>query len=474
MPERQSRDIVANEPSRRQALMTVERGVLLRFMALYAALFSAFGFASPFLPAFLAERGLGPEELGFVLGASTALQLLCGPIAGRLGDRLQAFRAELAVCAILAAGAAFLYLAAYGFWTVMAVRLLQAAALAPLVPLADALSLAHARPGQNTGGFEYGWVRGVGSAAFVAGTLLAGQAAGDYGLSAIIWLSATALLATPIAARFVPGFPENAARDKSNGEIPHRPWLTLLRQRAFVRVTLVASLVLGSHAMYDSFAVIRWTQAGISPATIGVLWAESVAAEVLVLLFLGPRLVARDYADCRIGGGGILRPDALGGLGADGRCYGTWTGPALARIHICAPPPRIHAHHYRHGAASFGRNRAGGLWSRRRRRWDRGFDAAFRMALCAFRTGRVLGDGGILHGRISRHLAAASGACCPGRSAQAALLFSLTHAPPSRRCGYRLDFQIAALKSFRGSIKKAGAFVLGFIAGRLPRLLSPR
>ena len=84
MPERQSRDIVANEPSRRQAIMTVERGALLRFMTLYAALFSAFGFASPFLPAFLAERGLGPEELGFVLGASTALRLVCGPVAGHL------------------------------------------------------------------------------------------------------------------------------------------------------------------------------------------------------------------------------------------------------------------------------------------------------------------------------------------------------------------------------------------------------
>jgi PPP family 3-phenylpropionic acid transporter len=149
----------------------------------------------------------------------------------------------------------------------MAVSLLQAAALAPLVPLADA------------------------SAAFVAGTLLAGQAAGGYGLSAIIWLSATALLTTPIAASFVPAFPAKAARDKSNGEIPHRPWLTLLRQRAFVRVTLVAALVLGSHAMYDSFAVIRWTQAGISPATVGVLWSESVAAEVVVFLFLGPRLL---------------------------------------------------------------------------------------------------------------------------------------------------------------------------------------
>ena len=62
--------------------MTVERGALLRFMTLYAALFSAFGFASPFLPAFLAERGLGPEELGFVLGASTALRSYVVPSLG--------------------------------------------------------------------------------------------------------------------------------------------------------------------------------------------------------------------------------------------------------------------------------------------------------------------------------------------------------------------------------------------------------
>jgi MFS_1 like family len=51
------------------------------------------------------------------------------------------------------------------------------------------------------------------------------------------------------------------------------------------------ALVLGSHAMYDSFAVIRWTQAGISPPTTGVLWSESVAAEILVFLFLGPKLL---------------------------------------------------------------------------------------------------------------------------------------------------------------------------------------
>jgi MFS transporter, PPP family, 3-phenylpropionic acid transporter len=346
--------------------MTGKRGVLLRFMTLYVALFSAFGFASPFLPAFLAGRGIGSEDLGFVLGTATALRLVCGPFAGRLADRLQIFRTELAVCAILAASATLLYLATYGFWTVMVVGLIQAAALAPLVPLADALSLAHARGRPNTAGFEYGWVRGVGSAAFIAGTLLAGLAVDGYGLSVIIWLSATALLAMPIAASFVPAFPANAAKDSSNGEIRHHPWLTLLRQRAFLRVTLVAALVLGSHAMHDSFAVIRWTQAGISASSTAVLWSESVAAEVLVFLFLGPRIL-RAFTPTV-----ALAVAAFCGLVRWAVMAQTVDVAALALIQplhgfTFALLYRIDAYHCRHGPTSFGRDGAGRLWPRWRR-----------------------------------------------------------------------------------------------------------
>jgi MFS transporter, PPP family, 3-phenylpropionic acid transporter len=122
--------------------MPIEHRALLRFMILYSALFSAFGLASPFLPAFLAGRGLDSEQVGFVLGLATALRLVCGPIAGRLADRLQAFRAEIAVCAILAASGALLYLLVHGFWAVLAIGLLQAAVLAPLVPLAALLGRA--------------------------------------------------------------------------------------------------------------------------------------------------------------------------------------------------------------------------------------------------------------------------------------------------------------------------------------------
>jgi hypothetical protein len=58
---------------------------------------------SPFLPAFLAARGLAPEELGLVLSTGTAVRLIGGPIAGRLADRYHIFRAELAIAAALAA-----------------------------------------------------------------------------------------------------------------------------------------------------------------------------------------------------------------------------------------------------------------------------------------------------------------------------------------------------------------------------------
>jgi PPP family 3-phenylpropionic acid transporter len=67
--------------------MTFQHGALTRFVLLYAGLFSAFGLVSPFLPAFLASRGLAPEHLGLVLGAGTAVRLVFGPFAGRLADR---------------------------------------------------------------------------------------------------------------------------------------------------------------------------------------------------------------------------------------------------------------------------------------------------------------------------------------------------------------------------------------------------
>jgi PPP family 3-phenylpropionic acid transporter len=265
---------------------------LIRFILLYAAMYAAFGVASPFLPALMSGRGLNPEQLGLVLGAGTAVRLIASPVAGRIGDLIRTLRLVLVICIALAAVATLGYLEARGFWLLLGVALFHAASLAPITVLSDALALGSAsRPAAgNQNGFEYGWVRGTGSAAFIAGTLLSGQTVSAFALDAIIVLQAALLGSAALAAIFVPELP----RAQATGNV-HAPGgiLLLLGIPGFRRLVLVAALILGSHSLHDAFAVIRWTAAGISPATTSLLWSESVAAEVVVFFVIGPSLVTR-------------------------------------------------------------------------------------------------------------------------------------------------------------------------------------
>ncbi len=269
--------------------------VLIAYLLLFAVLYAGFGVQSPYLPTLLKEHGLGAEAIGIVLAAGTAIRLAAGPAAGRIADRLDAAKLVFAGCAAAAALAALGYLLATGFWALLAITLLQASALAPLAPLGDTLVLAAAAPHESRErpAFDYGWVRGAGSGAFILGLAISSQAVDRYGLWSIVWLNASllgvaALLAPRLPKLPRPGPPRLAAAIADTGGISE-----LLRLRAFQRVILVAALILGSHALHDSFAMIRWQSAGIDSGTAGILWSESVAAEVVVFLLIGRPLLDR-------------------------------------------------------------------------------------------------------------------------------------------------------------------------------------
>ncbi len=162
----------------------------------------------------------------------------------------------------------------------------HAAVLAPLTPLADALTLGSSR---GKPGFEYGWVRAAGSAAFIGGTLLAGRCVGWQGLGVIVWLNAGLLAAAACLGWLLPNRmagPDAAA--SRQGSIRD-----LLALPGFVPLMIVAALIGGSHAMHDGFEVIRWRTAGLSAGQCSVLWALSVASEVAVFLLFGRSLVER-------------------------------------------------------------------------------------------------------------------------------------------------------------------------------------
>jgi len=278
----------------------------LSFVLLYALMYGAFGVSSPFMPAFFEWRGLAPQQLGVLFSAGTAIRLIAGPLSGRLADLTHALRGVLAICAALAAAVAVGLLGVAGFPALVAVSVLQAAALAPITTLADALAVGASVAGRPGASFEYGWVRGTGSGAFILGTLLSGQVVGRWGLGSILVMHAGLLAAAAGTALLVPAPADRAeARPQAASA---RGVGGLLRIAQFRRVMLVATLVLGSHAMHDTFSVIRWSAAGIGPGTVSVLWSESVAAEVLVFFLIGPSLLAR------LGAHGVLALAATAGV----------------------------------------------------------------------------------------------------------------------------------------------------------------
>lgn len=262
------------------------RGGLARFLALYAALYGAYGVLSPVLPGFLAARGLTPGEIGLLLAAAGALRLGIGPLAGAFADRHRAGRSVLAASLALAGLSALAHLPGAGLAQLIGPALLYAAGTAAPAPLADALALAAARGGAA---FQYGWVRGAGSAAFIAGTAAAGWLIGLYGLAAALVASGSLFLAAGAAALALPAGPGVAARAGA----PWHGFAALVALPRFRRTVLVAGLVIGAHAMHDGFAMILWRSAGIAATTAGLLWSVSVAAEVLVFLLVGPLLLAR-------------------------------------------------------------------------------------------------------------------------------------------------------------------------------------
>jgi PPP family 3-phenylpropionic acid transporter len=262
------------------------------YIVLYVALYAAFGVASPFWPKFFETRALTAQQIGLILGAAMLVRLAAGPLVGMLADLLGSLRLLLATCAALAAATAAVFSLANSFWLLFLIALVQAAALAPTTSIADALSVNAAKPQIAGRPFEYGWIRGSGSAAFVLGTLIIGQLVSQDDLTPIIWMNAALLAAAAGATALLPRVtPQPQCCD--GGPTVLAALHSLLKISRFRILIVVSALVYGSHAMHDAFAVIRWSAAGIDTSVISVLWSEAVAAEVIVFFLIGPSLLDR-------------------------------------------------------------------------------------------------------------------------------------------------------------------------------------
>jgi MFS transporter, PPP family, 3-phenylpropionic acid transporter len=250
-----------------------------RLAAFYAALFGALGVQLPFLPVWLAAKGLDATAIGIVLAVPTVVRLFAIPLATRQADRHNALRAALVITAVASVLGHGLVGLAQGGAAIMAALALASIFYTPIMPLADAYALR----GLTRRGHAYGPVRLWGSVAFIATSFGSGLLLDVIPARDLIWLVVAAMVLTAAAAGSLAPLGEGAAGVRAKAVAAP----TLLRDPAFLAVAAAASLIQASHAVYYGFSALQWQAAGLGGGTIGALWALGVVAEIVLFAISG-------------------------------------------------------------------------------------------------------------------------------------------------------------------------------------------
>jgi len=253
-----------------------------RLAVFYAALFTALGVQLPFLPVWLAARGLDADTIGVVLALPMIVRVFAIPIATRSADRHDALRLAIAIAAALGVLGYGALAFAQGTAVIAIVFALASVAYTPIMPLADAYALR----GLSLVGRAYGPVRLWGSAAFIAGSLGAGVLLDFMPARDLIWLLVAAIVVTAAMGLALAPL---APREVSSRARPASSARALLRDPAFLTAAAAASLIQASHAVYYGFSALAWQAAGLDGAAIGALWGLAVVAEI-VLFAVSARL----------------------------------------------------------------------------------------------------------------------------------------------------------------------------------------
>lgn len=251
----------------------------------YSAIFVGTGAAAPYMPVWFADQGLSGAQIGLILSLPMLARVVTAPALAVWADSFVLRRTPLILLSLATAVGYLLMAAPFGFLWWLAVWFVAASAFSTLSPLADVIVLARAR----IEGFNYGWPRGIGSAAFIVANVSAGALLVATSSDVVLlWIVAAALASAATARLLLPKDPvlEHGGVAKLRERLAGVG--ALLRDRLFLLAVLSVGLIQSAHAFYYGFSALAWKAQGIPEHLTGVLWGVGVAVEIAFMWFLEP------------------------------------------------------------------------------------------------------------------------------------------------------------------------------------------
>ncbi len=256
--------------------MPDSRKQLLPFAAMSAAYFAHIGFFNPYLPLWLKDMGLSLLAISVLTSVQAATRLFApyawGALSDRTGERVKLLRFGAAVAFALAC-LLWLDWGPVGLGVVLLVMFTHTSAMMPMSEAAMAHLVSQG------GGFDakrYGRVRLWGSLGFLVTVFVAGAWFEAFGMHHFPGWTVFSLGAVLLSAFCLPDLKEAVHADHV-----HQPVWPVLRQKPVRWFFAAAFFHVLSHIGIYVFFSLYLDALGYSKTMIGVLWAVSVAVEIV-------------------------------------------------------------------------------------------------------------------------------------------------------------------------------------------------
>lgn len=268
--------------------------------------FSAAASYAPFLAYWLKEAGLTSQQIGLIYAVGPFVALFVQPMWGLLCDKYGMEKAALMVCSLMTPAIAFGYSLGAGFAVYIATAVLLAVFSSPMIPLSDAVAVAHT----EKHGQSYGGARVWGSIGYALVVTPIGIVYSHIGLHSMFVMYA-AMMTVVFGISFLLG------RGSVRKNVSWRDIGALLKNKQISSFLLLILLVAcGTQSYSIFFSVYLGTTGGNVSEKIG--WMTAVAAlSELPFFIYSLRLVERFGYKVLLAAGAFTAAFRLGLLSLD-------------------------------------------------------------------------------------------------------------------------------------------------------------
>jgi len=294
-------DPAASAPSTSLVVRRYNTAEARRLAVAYTALFLVAGIHLPYWPVWLAHRGVGPQEMGVLLGLGNWARLTT-PWIGAWADRTGRGPQVLVVVAIAVLVTLLAFQLAHGFALLVILSVILGLAYAPIIPLLDGMAIAATAAGR----MDYGRVRLWGSVSFIAASVIGGRVLEGRDPSLVLYALQAAAVLLVLATIFLRRMPTMPRVEESSPVADPVNWSGVLRRPRFATFLVCVAFLQAGHAVLYGFGTKHWIANGVAESTIGWFWGVGVFTEILLFAW-SAKVIAK------IGAPGLL---VVAGLGA--------------------------------------------------------------------------------------------------------------------------------------------------------------